>query len=465
MPFTDCYGLPVTTTSTEALDWYNRGVRGLLGFHKDTAECFERALALDPHFNMARSHLGMAHFLDETAEQVIRAKECFTQSCVGIENLTDRERDVLETVHMWAQGNAREALARMHTALAARPGEVTLLQKLYFAYFMQGMADRMREVVASVVPHYPNDSYVLGMYSFSLEETRDFVRAFEFGNKARALNPTDAWSLHALAHCHYETGAFAGGVTLLNEALPQCDHIGFFRTHLTWHHALFLWEQGRNRQVLAIYHQLFPDNSVMLPPNFVDAVTLLWRLNLSGVSTPSEWQALSPSLDQLRTLQTYLFNQMHVALGLTGAHRTDWATAYLESLRSRVRPDRPGVVGEVAVPAVEGLLAYSKEDYRRAVDCLWPIRDRIVGIGGSHAQREVFVDILADACLRAGAYTEAVTLLEAKRQNRPDRPLALAALEKAYTGTGETHRATDARASAQRLWQAMGADREGGDKQ
>ncbi len=57
MPPTDCYGLLVTTSSHEALDWYNRGIRGLLGFHKDTVECFERAVALDPQFNMARSHL------------------------------------------------------------------------------------------------------------------------------------------------------------------------------------------------------------------------------------------------------------------------------------------------------------------------------------------------------------------------------------------------------------------------
>jgi tetratricopeptide (TPR) repeat protein len=441
MPLTDCYGLPITTSSRDALDWYNRGVRGLLGFHKDTAECFEKALALDPHFNMARSHLGMAHFLDETAEQVARAKDCFTQSCAAMGHLTDRERDVLETVQMWAQGNAREALTRMHAALASRPGEVTLLQKLYFAYFMQGMADKMRDTVAAVVSHYPNDSYVLGMYSFSLEETRDFTRAFEFGNKARALNPTDAWSLHALAHCHYETGAFAAGAQLLREALPQCGNVGFFRVHLTWHHALFLWEQGDNRQPLAIYHQLFPSQGVMLPPNFVDAVTLLWRLNLTGTATTTEWQALTSSLEQLRTLPTYLFNQMHVALGLTGARRTDWATAYLESLRARVRPDRPGIVGEVAVPAIEGLIAYSKEDYRRAVDCLWPIRDRIINIGGSHAQREIFVDILVDACLHSQAYKEAVELLEAKRQNRPDRPLALAALEKAYNGLGDVAKA------------------------
>jgi tetratricopeptide (TPR) repeat protein len=359
---------------------------------------------------------------------------------------------------MWAQGKGREALDRMHVAIAARPREVTLIQKLYFAYFMLGAADKMRDLTASVVSHYEIDSYVLGMYSFSLEETRDFARAFEIGNKARALNPADAWSLHALAHCHYETGAFAGGTRLLNEALPQCEGVGFFRTHLVWHLALFLWEQGQYQHSLALHHELFPKPEPLLPPNFVDAVTLLWRLNLSGVPTPAEWQALMPSLEQLRTLSTYLFNQMHVALGLTGADHLDWATAYLDGLRARVRPDRPGVLGEVAVPLIEGLIAYRKGDYARTMDCMLPIKDRVVNIGGSHAQREIFADILVDACLRSGAYAEAVELLEAKRKYRPNRPLALAGLAKAYAGKEETNKAAEVGTLARRLWQEMGAD-------
>jgi len=454
----DGYGLPITTRSREALGWYDRGVRGLLGFRQDGTECFERALAFDPDFNLAQSHLGMCYFMDESDAQVAKAKACFSQACVKMDHLTDRERDVVETINLWGQGKGREALERMQAAIAARPREVTLLQRLYFVYFMQGMADKMRDLVASVVSHYENDSYVLGMYSFSLEETRDFARAFELAHKARALDPSDAWSLHALAHAHYETGAFAAGARLMNEGLLQCEGVGFFRTHLVWHLALFLWEQGRNQQSLALYHQLFPNAEPLLPPNFVDAVTLLWRLNLSGVETPAEWQALTPSLEQLRTLPTYLFNQMHIALGLAGARQAEWATAYLDGLRARVRPDRPGVMGEVAIPLVEGLIAYRKGDYTRTVDCLLPIKDRIVNIGGSHAQREIFTDILADACLRSGAYSEAVELLEAKRQHRPDRPLALADLEKAYTGTGEASKAAEVRAHAHRLWQAMGAD-------
>jgi len=456
----DCYGLSITTSSPEALAWYNRGLRGLLGFRQDAPECFLRALALDPELKMARSHLGMCYFMEESAPMIAKAQECFKQSCVGLEKVSDRERDVLETVLIWAQGKGREAMERMLAAIKARPREASLIQRLYFIYFMQGSADKMRDLVAEALPHYADDSYILGMYSFALEETRDFARAFAVGHKARALNPEDIWTVHALAHAYYETGAFAPGTQLLTEALPQCEGIGSFRTHIAWHLAVLLWEQGQYQKALGLYHERFPDPASLEPPNFVDAVALLWRLNLTGQPTPAEWEALAPSLDQLRALPTYLFNQMHVALGLAGAKRVEWAQAYLEGLRARVKPDRPGVLGEVGVPLAEGLLAYAKGDYARTVDCLLPIKDRIISIGGSHAQRAVFSDVLIDACLRSSAYDAAVELLEAKRCFWPNRPLALFELEKAYAGKGDAAHAAEAGSSARQLWKEMGADPE-----
>ena len=56
------------------------------------------------------------------------------------------------------------------------------------------------------------------------------------------------------------------------------------------------------------------------------------------------------------------------------------------------------------------------------VACLQPIQARIIDIGGSHAQREIFSDILLDAALQTGAYDVASALLDTKRRHRPDRP-------------------------------------------
>lgn len=456
----DCYGLPVTTYSSAALEWYNRGIQGLLGFHKDTPECFQRALALDPTCKMASGHLGAHYLMEETEEAVARARACLAQACDGMARLTDREREVLTILQLLAQGKGQEAVTRLHATIVARPREAVLVQKLCFAYFMQGAPEKMRDLMTSVIPHYENDSYLLGMYSFSLEETRDFARAFETGHRALTLNPRDVWTLHALTHAHYETGALTAGTQLLTDSLPRCDHVGFFRNHMVWHLSLFLWEQGRSQEALELYQQQGADPTIPSPPNVADTVSLLWRFNLTGRPTPADWQALIPTLARLQTLPTYLFNQMHIALGLVGANCLAQAMQYLEGLRKRVRPERPGVLGEVGVPLVEGMIAYARGDYARTVELILPIKDRIIAVGGSHAQREIFLDLLAAACLRSHAYDEAIAILEEKRRYRPNRPLTLLALAKARAGKGETTQALECSAAARRLWQDMGADAE-----
>ncbi len=454
----DCYDLPVTTSAHEALPWFNRGIHGLLGFRKDTPDCFHKALAHDATFNMAHCYLGVHYLLEESEDMVAKARTCFERAREHTTTLTDRERDVIETLDLWANGRVRDAIGRMQAAIQARPREAILLQRLYFVYFVQGAAEKFRDLIAAVLPHYDDDPYMLGMYSFGLEETGDFAGAFEMGEKALKLNPQDVWALHGLAHASYETGAFAAGVRLLENGLQHCDGIGTFRNHIIWHLTLFLWELGQYQRTLQVYHDEFADPAAQRPPELVDTVSLLWRLNLTGLPTPEEWQALTPSLETLRRTRTYLFNQMHVALGLTGANRLDWATDYLQGLRARVRPDRPSLLGDVGVPLVEGLIAHAQGEYARAVDKLEPIKDHIINIGGSHAQREIFTDILLDACLQAGEYELVSELIEGKRRHRPDRPLALFALEKALKSQGKTAQADEAGAGARRLWHEMGAD-------
>src|SRR5207342_1398909 len=65
MPLADAYGLPVTAASPAAVAAYDDGVRALLGFGADAIARFERALALDPEFALARAGLAVALYLDE----------------------------------------------------------------------------------------------------------------------------------------------------------------------------------------------------------------------------------------------------------------------------------------------------------------------------------------------------------------------------------------------------------------
>ena len=72
------------------------------------------------------------------------------------------------------------------------------------------------------------------------------------------------------------------------------------------------------------------------------------------------------------------------------------------------------------MPLTEGMQAFAGGDYRRAVDLIEPLRLRLIEIGGSRAQRDVFHDTLLEACFRAGDAERAQHLLTERVKRRPD---------------------------------------------
>ena len=67
---------------------------------------------------MAHVHLGIHYFLEESADLVARARDCFAQARAHLTGLTDRERDVVETLDLWGNGRVRQAMARACTPLS-----------------------------------------------------------------------------------------------------------------------------------------------------------------------------------------------------------------------------------------------------------------------------------------------------------------------------------------------------------
>ncbi len=136
--------------------------------------------------------------------------------------------------------------------------------------------------------------------------------------------------------------------------------------------------------------------------NLHDSISLLWRLELCAVNVGERWQPFAAIARDRLDRQGLLFHAAHLAMALAGAG--EWATAerQLDMLRERAPKDRTGLVGAVLIPLVEGLHAFAAGDYRCVIERLEPLRSRIVELGGSRAQRDVFHDTLLEACFRAG---------------------------------------------------------------
>ena len=54
------------------------------------------------------------------------------------------------------------------------------------------------------------------------------------------------------------------------------------------------------------------------------------------------------------------------------------------------------------MPASEAAVAHRKSEHERVVELLMPARHMLWQMGGSHAQRDLFFLILADALLKTG---------------------------------------------------------------
>jgi tetratricopeptide (TPR) repeat protein len=278
----------------------------------------------------------------------------------------------------------------------------------------------MLDLTSGVIGAFEGDGFALGLHAFSLEENARFDEALALAERAMALDPTDAWAVHAMAHVHYERGDHARGIEALPPRIHPCDHLGYFKHHLLWHLALLHLADGHYERVERMFQSVFGDLAITVGSDLQDAVSLAWRLDLFGRPDPRRWQHLGAAARAWLDLPLLLFHDAHVAMALAAAG--DWPSAelQLDRLRARAKKTRNATLPEVLVPLVEGLHAFARRDYRAAVERMAPIDARIAEVGGSHAQRELFHDTLLVAALRGDLHDAARPLLERRLARRPN---------------------------------------------
>src|SRR5690606_33351084 len=77
------------------------------------------------------------------------------------------------------------------------------------------------------------------------------------------------------------------------------------------------------------------------------------------------------------------------------------------------------VTADVGAPLADALVAYRAGDHAHCVARLDPIRRSLVRLGGSHAQRDLFAQVLIDAAMRSGQTALACWLLRERLALRP----------------------------------------------
>lgn len=458
--FYDKRGLAITMANQAAVEAHDHLIDGYIGFRADTGNRLKAAIKADPDAPMNQCMAGYIFHLMVVGPLLERASAASAKATA----LAEANGDAREKLHAaalaaWTDGDLAQAARRLEAILVRWPLDIAALKLVHYLHFYLGAIAENRDSVARVMPAWNEDipgyANVLGMRAFGLEEAGQYGEAERIGRRAVELDPTDAWSVHAVAHVLEMQGRHREGIHWVDrEEANWADKVHNFTNHLWWHKALYHLELGEHDAVLDLYDNAFRKDDSDDGLDIANAAAMLTRLKIRGVDCGTRWTRLADVAATKARDHILPFNDMHILLALSGAGETEKAVAACGSMASH-----GGATGgtwgpvyrHIARPMADGIAAYGAGDYTGAAAKLASVRYKWSVIGGSHAQRDVFQQILIDATIRSGDTSGARALLAERTAEKPNSAFAWKGLAAAANALGDIRAAERAMAEIARL--------------
>ncbi len=322
--------------------------------------------------------------------------------------------------------------------------------------FYTGRSNVMRSVVSSVLGAWgdkvPEYGCVQGMYAYALEECGAYEDAERWGRQAVERNPGDLWAIHSVAHVLEMQGRSAEGVKWLDYTPEQWAQKNPFKAHVWWHAALFLLAQGQNDKALNLYDKALCSVNSETYVDVSNQAALLKRIEMSGVDVGERWDALAEHSQRRIHDHMLPFRDAHFSLALAASGNFDAARRHIESMAAfsaQAEGWRAEATRNVVIPLCEAMIAYEAGDYDKATELFWPMRNEISTIGGSHAQRDLFAQIMCDAAVHSSKLSVARSLLSERVLTRSTKKKNWQEYSNVLAALGEAERAEAARKQAE----------------
>ncbi|KAG9335201.1 hypothetical protein JZ751_005553 [Albula glossodonta] len=404
--FRDCKawqkeGLPLSTSSNEACKLYDAILTQYVTWRNDETlagieGCISAVQAADPNFVMGHV-ISTGLELIGTGSSVrlnkrLAAAVQRTVELAGAQDLSPRERLHVRAMERFAKGCLPEACDLWDEILLEHPTDMLALKFAHDGYFYLGQQTPMRDSVARVLPHWnpnmPLYSYLKGIYSFGLLETHFYDQAEKIAKEGLALTPDDGWAVHSVAHVHEMRAEVDKGLKFMESTEKDWKVCDMLACHNYWHWALCFIEKGEYEAALSIYDSQVARrctaSGAML--DTVDACSLLYRLEMEGVSVKDRWRELLQVTQPHTEDHVLLFNDLHFLMTSLGAKEEGTTRCLLETLQELA--EAPGesfqhqLAGAVGLPMCQALLAYDQGECllveRDAARPSSPLTDRLI---------------------------------------------------------------------------------------
>lgn len=402
-PFTDLLGNPVTLDDPTSLAAVDDFVGGFIACEARAANVLQAAEDTSP---LVQACCAALHMFAESRDGAPNARPFIARAQAGASRATAREERFIAAVAAWIDGDITRAIALHEEQAQAHPRDLVSVKLGQYHCFNRGDGPGMLRLALAALPQAADVPYLHGMVAFGHEQCHRMREAEASAQRAIAMCRKEPWAHHALGHVMLTEGRLAEGLNFMRSVSDTWTGLNSFMvTHNWWHVALFLIDLGHDAEALAVYDRevwgVVPDYT----QDQIGAVSLLARFELAGIDVGARWQDVAQRLATRLDDHVLPFLDLQYLYGLARAGRPE-ADVLLQRIEA-FAPTAPAGARDawmrVCVPAAHGLLAHARGDMDGAIAGLGLALPRLVEIGGSHAQRDLFEQVHLDALVRRGS--------------------------------------------------------------
>ncbi len=413
----DGFGNIVTTGSGKSVEAIDRFSNSLLGGGTDFGVAFQASDA-DPDCAVLAALAGQLGLFMESPDRLAVADQYLERAREAVPKATEREQMFVEAISAHRKNDLVKAIACHREIAEAYPEDLLSVKIGQELYFNLGDDEGMLWLIDQVMDTHQDTAYAHGMRAFGLEQRSRLSEAEEEGRRATEMQRCEPWAHHAVAHVMITEGRLDDGIAWMSGLQSEWEDCNsFMYTHNWWHLALFHLEKEEFDEALALYDTHVWGRDKSFSQDQINAISLLWRLELAGVSVEDRWQDVADQVATRSLVNDQPFLDMQYAFALAKGQQSDALAGLLDGMQQMAStgPDMTRKAwADVAIPTTRAFVAYAETDYQKAITLLAPARTEMQKIGGSHAQRDLFEQVWIDSLIKVQDFERALPLIQAR---------------------------------------------------
>ncbi|KTC80491.1 tetratricopeptide repeat protein [Legionella cherrii] len=388
-------GLAVTTKSLQVIESINHFHHQILGAGKEPHFILD-AVKNNPDNLLLQAYAAAFYLYGQTDSTTALAKEHLLHAEKLLPTANLREKLTYQAVKAWMNLEYESALTILASLTALYPRDTLAAKFAEWLFYCAGQAYNSHNYLAfceRIAAHNQDESHFIAMHSFAAELSGHVTEAQHLAEHALKMEPITPWAHHTLAHAYLNTNNIAKGIVALERFRGSWDEISsLLRGHNSWHLALFYIALRQADKVMDLYPLIFGLSPEIITEQ-IDAISLLWRLDMAGLPHLDRFNVLASYLNENPLMHYSGFNTVHYIYCLSRLGQEDAVQKSLASIENYAKTLAKGYNQtlwlSVVLPLSKGIHAFVNNDFQTACDLMAPCISRRTEIGGSDAQSEI----------------------------------------------------------------------------